>query len=210
MREGCSFITPLRTGSGGQAVTTIDVRRALALRRDRPQAPPHAPMPIKPQRRGLLDVRSVGAMFKRPQELMRRAWHAGPWIIRPLGSRSIGVDGKSKTPKGPGTSLALGRAVEATRRRWDRSRLNEIRPRVHTGYRHERRLFVGRSAQFRQGPFFNRQRNSCRSFGCRNPVHRENNLAHCKANRERVERACRRAFSRRLANRVSLAAVDFA
>jgi hypothetical protein len=44
----------------------------------------------------------------------------------------------------------------------------------------------------------------------RNPVHRENNLAHCKAKRERVERACRRAFSRRLANRVSLAAIDFA
>jgi hypothetical protein len=47
-------------------------------------------------------------------------------------------------------------------------------------------------------------------LGIRNPVHRENNLAHCKAKRERVERACRRAFSRRLANRVSLAAVDFA
>jgi hypothetical protein len=47
-------------------------------------------------------------------------------------------------------------------------------------------------------------------LGVGNPVHRENNLAHCKANRERVERACRRAFSRRLANRVSLAAVDFA
>jgi hypothetical protein len=47
-------------------------------------------------------------------------------------------------------------------------------------------------------------------LGVRNPVHRENNLAHCKANRERVERACRRAFSRRLADRVSLAATDFA
>ncbi len=47
-------------------------------------------------------------------------------------------------------------------------------------------------------------------LGVRNPVHRENNLAHCKANRERVERACRRAFSRRLANRISLEAVDFA
>jgi hypothetical protein len=43
-----------------------------------------------------------------------------------------------------------------------------------------------------------------------NPVHRENNLAHCKANRERVERACRRAFLRRLAYRVSLEAIDFA
>ncbi len=43
-----------------------------------------------------------------------------------------------------------------------------------------------------------------------NPVHRENNLSHCKANRERVERACRRAFLRRLANRVSLEAIDFA
>ena len=47
-------------------------------------------------------------------------------------------------------------------------------------------------------------------LGVGNPNHRENNLAHCKANRERVERGCRRAFSRRLANRVSLAAVDFA
>jgi hypothetical protein len=47
-------------------------------------------------------------------------------------------------------------------------------------------------------------------LGVRNPVHRENNLAHCKAKRERVERACRRAFSRRRANRVSLAAIDFA
>jgi hypothetical protein len=47
-------------------------------------------------------------------------------------------------------------------------------------------------------------------LGVGNPVHRENNLAHCKANRERVERACRRAFLRRLANRVSLEAIDFA
>lgn len=45
-------------------------------------------------------------------------------------------------------------------------------------------------------------------LGVRNPVHRENNLAHCKANRERVERACRRAFSRRLANCVSLVTID--
>ena len=35
-------------------------------------------------------------------------------------------------------------------------------------------------------------------------------LACVATNRERVERARRRAFSRRLANRVSLAAVDFA
>jgi hypothetical protein len=47
-------------------------------------------------------------------------------------------------------------------------------------------------------------------LGVSNPVHRENNLAHCKTNRERVERAFRRAFSRRPANRVSLEAIDFA
>jgi hypothetical protein len=47
-------------------------------------------------------------------------------------------------------------------------------------------------------------------LGVRNPVHRGNNLAHCKAYRDRVERACHRAFSRRLANCVSLAAIDFA
>jgi hypothetical protein len=47
-------------------------------------------------------------------------------------------------------------------------------------------------------------------LGVKNPVHREGNLARCEANRERIERACRRAFSRRLANRVSLTATDFA
>ena len=47
-------------------------------------------------------------------------------------------------------------------------------------------------------------------LGVKNPVHPEGNLAHCEAKRERIERACRRAFSRRLANRVSLSAVDFA
>jgi hypothetical protein len=48
-----------------------------------------------------------------------------------------------------------------------KERASEIRPSVHTGYGHERRLSVGRSAQFRQGPFFNRQRDSYRSFGCK-------------------------------------------
>jgi hypothetical protein len=47
-------------------------------------------------------------------------------------------------------------------------------------------------------------------LGVKNPAHREGNLARCEASWERIERACRRAFSRRLANRVSLAAIDFA
>jgi hypothetical protein len=47
-------------------------------------------------------------------------------------------------------------------------------------------------------------------LGVKNPVHREDNLGRCEAERERIERACRRAFSRRLANRVSLTAIDFA
>ena len=47
-------------------------------------------------------------------------------------------------------------------------------------------------------------------LGVSNPVNRNDNLAHCEAKRERIERACRRAFSRRLANRVSLVAIDFA
>jgi hypothetical protein len=59
-------------------------------------------------------------------------------------------------------------------------------------------------------PAFGRVRFSIESgilvdhLGARNPVHREGNLSHCEAKRERIERACRRAFSRRLANRVSL------
>ena len=47
-------------------------------------------------------------------------------------------------------------------------------------------------------------------LGVRNPVHHEDNLAHCEAKRGRIERACRRAFTRRLADRVSLAAINFA
>ena len=89
------------------------------------------------------------------------------------------------------------------------STLNEIRPRVipDTG--------TNDVYLWGEAPNFGRVRFSIDSvilvdhLGVIDPVHRENNLAHCKAKRERVERACRRAFSRRRESCL-LAAVDFA
>src|SRR5271167_3258117 len=107
---------------------------------------------------------------------------------RPLGSRGIGVDGMPKTPKG-------ARLVKFDA---------EFIPDIGTND-----VYL-----WGEAPNFGRIRFSIDSvilvdhLGVRNPVHRENNLAHCKANRERVERACRNAFSRRLANCVSLVTID--
>jgi hypothetical protein len=47
-------------------------------------------------------------------------------------------------------------------------------------------------------------------LGVGNPVHHEQSIKRCEEQREKIEAACRRAFERKPADRVSLTEIDFA
>jgi hypothetical protein len=83
---------------------------------------------------------------------------------------------------------------------------NEVRALRGQYRQHDHHL--GRRVAVAAGQVLNRH--VTEQLGVVNPVHIDESIERCKAQREKIEAACRRAFERKPADRVSLTEIDFA